>query len=91
MISKNNISSDKKSYYQFNTDLFLCKVKLLDMRSENAICTSACDVPKRDKLFKMAQKMQMYNENEYHNRSPGVPQGSQDYGLSSPNDERNAV
>ena len=28
-----------------------------------AICTSACDVTKQDKLFKMAQKMLTYNEN----------------------------
>ena len=35
------------------------------MRCEAAICASV-----QDKLFKMAPKMQSYDENEYQKRSP---------------------
>ena len=57
----------------FKTSLFLYKVKLLAKRYVSAICASACDVTKRDKLFNMVQKMQTYDENEYRKRSLDFP------------------
>ena len=46
----------------FKTGLFFYKIKPLT-KCAIAICASASDGNKRDKLFKMVQKMQTYNEN----------------------------
>ena len=61
----------------FKTGLFLYKLKLLAMKCVTTICASALNVTKRVKLFKMAQKMHTYDENQYHKRSSlsttGIP------------------